>query len=267
MVLVPKKEIMEEFATQCLVDGPLVVINGYFPDLKIRQVLTSLAKLILKENKSCTTRDMVAFAQQLINKPLQKRLNVCYYLCINNIDGKALRDPKSQVILSILASCPYIHVIASWDHINTMLLWDRTLLARFHWLHHEITTYDHFSTETAVEFETPTINANDDKRARGIRHVLDSLTAVHYDVLVQLAETQLSEKESCFKHGLSYSEWYEKSYQMMLVANEVKFRQLTVELLDHCAVTEHLVNNEKHYKIPYSNQIIESEIINRDIPI
>ncbi|ETO11399.1 hypothetical protein RFI_25978 [Reticulomyxa filosa] len=208
---------------------------------------------------------MLGFAQKLAKTPLKNRQYPRYYLCINNIDGKPLRDPKCQVILSTLASSSFIHLIASWDHINTMLLWDRTLLSRFHWLHHEISTFEHFATETAVEFDTPTINGTDEKRARGIRHVLDSLTPIHYDILLQLAEAQLSQKQTGFPQGLSYLEWFQMCFQQLLVVNEVKFRQLTVELLDHYAVTEHFIDSEKYYKIPYSNSIIESEIVNRDL--
>lgn len=40
------------------------------------------------------------------------------YLLIHSIDGVALRNKKSQTILSLLGSTPNIHIIASIDHIK-----------------------------------------------------------------------------------------------------------------------------------------------------
>lgn len=49
----------------------------------------------------------------------QKECHV--FIIINNIDGVALRGSKKQTILSKLAESPYVHIIASVDHINAPL--------------------------------------------------------------------------------------------------------------------------------------------------
>ena len=51
----------------------------------------------------------------------QKFKNLHVYLIIHNIDGMAFRTPKAQTVLSILATIPQIHIVASIDHINAPL--------------------------------------------------------------------------------------------------------------------------------------------------
>ena len=55
------------------------------------------------------------------------------YLLINNIDGVSLRSPEAQATLADLASTGVVRVVASLDHVNAPLLWDKKLLARFNW--------------------------------------------------------------------------------------------------------------------------------------
>jgi hypothetical protein len=52
---------------------------------------------------------------------IQKFKNLHVYLIIHNIDGMAFRTPKAQTVLSILATIPQIHIVASIDHINAPL--------------------------------------------------------------------------------------------------------------------------------------------------
>jgi origin recognition complex subunit 2 len=57
---------------------------------------------------------------------------VCY-LVVNNIDGVALRTPEAQATLADLAATGVVRLVASVDHVNAPLLWDKKLLARFNW--------------------------------------------------------------------------------------------------------------------------------------
>lgn len=45
------------------------------------------------------------------------------FICVvvNNIDGPGLRDTETQQYLARLASCSYIRVVASIDHVNAPL--------------------------------------------------------------------------------------------------------------------------------------------------
>lgn len=60
-----------------------------------------------------------------------------------------LRSREAQSLLSRLAACPCISLLASFEHVNTPLLWDATCLAAFNWLHFDVTSYQPYTAETA----------------------------------------------------------------------------------------------------------------------
>lgn len=60
------------------------------------------------------------------------------------------RSADAQAMLSRLAGCERVHLVASFDHVNTPLLWDKRLAARFNWLWHDVTTYEPYTAEVAA---------------------------------------------------------------------------------------------------------------------
>ncbi len=58
-----------------------------------------------------------------------------------------LQSPEAQHLLSELARCPAIRLLASMDHVNAPLLWDRRTAARFNWLYFDVTTYAPYHAE------------------------------------------------------------------------------------------------------------------------
>jgi len=88
------------------------------------------------------------------------------YLVVHNIDSPPLRNPRSMAILSLLACSPRIHLIASFDHLHTPLLFSQTQMITkphqypagtwngaippergFNWLYHNVTTYADYDHE------------------------------------------------------------------------------------------------------------------------
>lgn len=61
----------------------------------------------------------------------------------------ALRSVEAHSILSELAALPGIHMVASIDHINAPLLWDKHTAANFNWLYQELVTFVPYSMEVA----------------------------------------------------------------------------------------------------------------------
>lgn len=57
------------------------------------------------------------------------------------------RSSEAQGALSALAACERVHLVASFDHVDTPLLWDAQLAARFNWLWHDVTTYAPYVSE------------------------------------------------------------------------------------------------------------------------
>ncbi len=58
-----------------------------------------------------------------------------------------LRSREVQEALSELSRCPAIRLLASADHVNAGLLWDKRTAARFNWLHVDATTYAPYAAE------------------------------------------------------------------------------------------------------------------------
>lgn len=52
------------------------------------------------------------------------------------------------MLLTQLAACPNIRIVASIDHANAMMLWDMQMLSTLKWSMHNITTYAPYTEET-----------------------------------------------------------------------------------------------------------------------
>lgn len=84
---------------------------------KRRNTLGSLPKGQLPYN-SKSTDDLLAF---LNGRDLDENEDSFICVAIHNIDGPGLRDSETQQILSRLASCSNIRIVASIDHVNAPL--------------------------------------------------------------------------------------------------------------------------------------------------
>lgn len=71
------------------------------------------------------------------------------WVSILAIVSAALRSSEAQGLLAELASMPNISLAASMDHVNTPLLWDKQMAARFDWLYFDVTNYTPYYFETA----------------------------------------------------------------------------------------------------------------------
>ena len=249
--------------------GIVIRINGFFQDLNIRQIIESLNTVIIdkdkkrksKKNNIKTDKDIIQRVMNIVNyleDPIisQNLEYEYYYLIVHNITGKMLRKNKIQRIFSILANCSKIHLIASIDHIHSLLLWDRNELSLFHWIYHEVTTYLHYFEE--MEFEKDeTIKVSNNSRDHGLEHIMSSLTPQHRDIIETLAEHQ-NENDG---DGLSHNQWYRICEDRMLVNNTLKFNQYITEFMDHNVIIKDTSKGNIIYTIPYDKQVIQTHLI------
>lgn len=113
-----KRNLLQQFHQDVLGDQTVLVVNGFFPSLTIKDVLDSIAVDILELTALSRNQHEVvdAIAEELSGRPEQH-----VFLIVHNIDGVMLRNHKAQLILSRLAKVEQIHMIASMDHINAPL--------------------------------------------------------------------------------------------------------------------------------------------------
>ena len=267
-----KKNVLEDFGkTFCCRDpeGVTLRVNGFFDDLSMKDIVDRLCDVIVEEDRKGKSKrnsikndkDLIKKAENVVTyleeevegRNLQHRY---FYLIIHNITGKMLRKRKIQRTLSVLADCRFIHLIASMDHIHGLLLWDRNDLSSFHWIYHDLTTFEHYFYE--MEFEKDeTIKLSNNNTNHGLEHIMSSLTPLHRDIIEHLAQHQIDNDGV----GLPDTKWYEMCEDSMLVSNTLKFKQYITEFIDHKVIIEQQVHGDMLFTIPYSAKVIQKELI------
>ncbi|KAG0229297.1 origin recognition complex subunit 2-domain-containing protein [Mortierella sp. GBAus27b] len=235
-----KRPLLTKFATSTLTDAPLIIVNGYFPTLTIKEILDKINSEALQYSGPIgTLPEQVAFIHAYFAQP--DRAVEKLYLLIHNIDGSSLRSEKTQTALSLLASCPHIHLVASMDHINANILWDTVKAARFRWVWHELTTFKPYLTETS--FENSIMVKKGEIGPRGVQFVLASLTSNGKGLFRILAEHQVQAETEAVESGnknknqadwgMAYNTLFKKCQENFIVSNAVTFRTQLTEFRDH----------------------------------
>lgn len=112
-----KRNLLQAFHKEKLANEHVVVINGFFPSLTIKEILDSIANDILELSFTSGNPHEVVNA---IEKEM-KLQPIHLFIIVHNIDGTMLRNNKAQSVLSRLAAIKNVHLIASIDHINAPL--------------------------------------------------------------------------------------------------------------------------------------------------
>ncbi|KAI9482929.1 MAG: origin recognition complex subunit 2-domain-containing protein [Benjaminiella poitrasii] len=233
-----KRNLLNEFAQTCLTDGPMIVVNGFFPSISIKDILLKItAGALGLTGPTGSIQDHVKFICSYFSD--EDRDYESLYILIHNLDGANLRNERAQTALSMLASAKNIHLIASVDHINAGLLWDNAKSSQFNWIWHDATTYDDYLVETSFE-NTMLVRTGELGGARGAKYVLDSLTSNARGVFKVLAEHQLIEMELANMEGrgnesvgLTYGQYYQKCREGFYVSSDLALKSELTEFRDH----------------------------------
>lgn len=113
-----KRTLLQAFHQIMLSDETVLVVNGFFPSLTIKDILDNISNDILDLTVvSRNVHEIVDAIEEELSGQSDQRI----FLIIHNIDGTMLRNHKAQLVLSRLAKIKQIHLIASMDHINAPL--------------------------------------------------------------------------------------------------------------------------------------------------
>lgn len=114
-----KRNILTQYHKKLTDNGmPVLVVNGYFPSLTIKDVVDAIYIDLLEHKEGFVN---IFETVELIKNDFERMNDKHFYLIVHNIEGEMLRNSKSQNILAALAEVPNIHLVASIDHINTPL--------------------------------------------------------------------------------------------------------------------------------------------------
>ena len=227
-----KQKLMEDFCTEYLSEAAHLVVNGYFPGLTVKHVLSKLTSDLLQH--SGTFKSLSEQAHYICKALEEHGSDVPeeLFLVIHNIDGPMLRGDKAQSTLSILAQCSHVHVIASIDHINAPLIWDQNKLSRFNWLWHDVTTYKPYKEETSYE-NSLLMQQSGTLALSSLTHVAKSLTPNARGIFELLVKYHLEHKDDSTYLGLSFHDLYLKCRERFLVNSDLTLKAQLTEFLDH----------------------------------
>ncbi|XP_046330979.2 origin recognition complex subunit 2-like [Haliotis rufescens] len=233
-----KRGLIETFRQKFLHDFSHVVVNGYFPSLTVKQILSCIIDEIIEEEVHIRTP---ADQYEYIRRHFENSEYRDFYLIIHNIDGSMLRGEKTQNLLSLLAQVRGVHIIASIDHINAPLIWDHTKCCRFNWLCFDTTTYIPYSSETSYE-NSLLVQQTGALALSSLTHVMKSLTTNAKGIFLLLAKHQQENKENATYIGMSFSELYQRCRESFLVNSDLTLKAQLIEFRDH-----KLIRSKKSY--------------------
>ncbi|KAL5558887.1 hypothetical protein UlMin_035098 [Ulmus minor] len=238
-----KKALIEDFASTALTEYSVVVINGYLQSINIKQVLIALAEILWDQLKTHRRNSLgnLSKAQQPFNSRSIDDLlafldgpqaeDFCFIcIIVHNIDGPALRDSDTQQILARLASCSHIRIIASVDHVNSPLLWDKKMVhTQFNWCWYHVPTFAAYKVE-GMYFPLILAYGNTAQSAKTAALVLQSLTPNAQGVFRVLAAYQILHPDD---EGMPMNDLYTNCRERFLVSSQVTLNSHLTEFKDH----------------------------------
>lgn len=268
-----KKTLLEDFASTSLTEYSVFVINGYLPTINIKQVLISLAEVLwdqLKTKQRTPSKSLAKGQQPFSSRSMDDLLAFLdgsedrtneFLVCviIHNIDGPGLRDSETQQYLSRVASCSNIRMVASIDHVNAPLLWDKKMVhTQFNWCWYHVPTFAPYKIEGTF-FPLILAHGNTTQTAKNAVIVLQSLTPNAQGVFKILAEYQLSHSE---EEGMPIDNLFTTCRERFLVGSRPMLNSHLTEFKDHELVkTRRHSDGQDCLYIPITSEALEKLLV------
>ncbi|KAH8337701.1 hypothetical protein KR074_007040 [Drosophila pseudoananassae] len=256
-----KRQLLQSFHQEVLSQQTVLVVNGFFPSLTLKDVLDSIIGEILDAGVSPANPHE---AVDMIEEEFALIPETHLFLIVHNLDGSMLRNVKAQAILSRLARVPNIHLLASIDHINTPLLWDQGKLSSFNFSWWDCTTMLPYTDETA--FENSLLVQNSGELAlSSMRSVFSSLTTNSRGIYMLIVKYQLKNKGNATYQGMPFKDLYSSCREAFLVSSDLALRAQLTEFLDHKLVkSKRSVDGSEQLTIPIDNGLLQQFLDEQD---
>jgi len=239
-----KKALIEDFASTALSEYCVLVINGYLQSINLKQVLMALAELLwdqLKTQRRTPSGNSSKAQQPFNSRSIDDLLaflddpevegDECFVcVVIHNIDGPGLRDSETQQYLARMAACSHICVVASIDHVNAPLLWDKKMVhTQFNWCWYHVPTFAPYKVE-AIFYPLILTHGGTTQTIKTASIVLQSLTPNAQNVFKVLAEHQLAHPDA---EGIPVNNLFTICRERFLVSSQVTLNSHLTEFKDH----------------------------------
>ncbi|XP_055643115.1 origin recognition complex subunit 2 [Toxorhynchites rutilus septentrionalis] len=249
-----KRNLIQTFHRNVLADQPVVVINGFFPTLSLKDVLDAITADILDMTVSSANFHEVV---DMIEKEFSYLPDTHLFLIVHNLDGIMLRNSKSQNVLARLAGIANIHLIASIDHINTPLIWDSSKLSCYNFSWWDVTTMLPYSDETS--FENSLLVQNSGGLAlSSMKNVFQSLTTNSRGIFLAIVKHQLANGGNPQYQGMLFKDLYWNCREAFLVSTDLALRAQLTEFIDHKLVrVKRTVDGAENLLVPIEHGLLQ----------
>ncbi len=182
------------------------------------------------------------------------------YVAINAVDGAALQSPEAQRVISTLARCPAVAVIATTDKLNAPLLWSNETLDKYRWYYVHAPTYE--SHDLSSDFALLNSRGRQGNNAQvananALGMILASLTPRHKELFTLLARESLKEGQDSHK-GIPMDAFFDKAVKAMLVTTRPGLQNYLREFTDHKVIATSTDGAKKEWvRITLPRAIIE----------
>ncbi|KAF7797025.1 hypothetical protein EIP86_008217 [Pleurotus ostreatoroseus] len=268
-----KREVLNAFAAYLnKKKRDVLIVNGFNPNSSLKDLLITIENMpALRAYPSSSGPGIEAQTRRIHRFFSSSDNDRQIYVIIHNIDSPSIRQPKSQACLSLLASSPRIHLVASADSIAFPHLWsfteifsrksdalptaDVTSSGGYAWLFHDLTTLAPYDFELAYADRSSLKGASQAKRGQkdlqsssatalvsetAARHILASVTDKAKKLFVLLGTKQLELMEGISAANMdpqqlafNYSMLFNMAREDFIATNDTALRALMGEFKDH----------------------------------
>ncbi|KAF2474034.1 ORC2-domain-containing protein [Lindgomyces ingoldianus] len=242
----------------------IVVINGYTSGTTMKEILNTVASIIIPPNTK-TPNQLSSLLAFLLDRLSESPPSHPIPIILNSVDSPYLRKSPTPSMLASLAAHPFINLFCTADSPNFPLLWDVGLKAQFKFLFHDATTFAPYDAEIDVVETVNELLGRSGRRVGGrdgVGFVLRSLPEnarslfrilITEQLAVLLADdddrgangdgptaTPRNKRIVSTKNilpeatqGVEYRVLYHKAVEEFVCSSEVGFRTLLKEFHDH----------------------------------
>uniref|UniRef100_A0AAG5DMJ9 Origin recognition complex subunit 2 n=1 Tax=Anopheles atroparvus TaxID=41427 RepID=A0AAG5DMJ9_ANOAO len=226
-----KRVLLDSFHRKHLFKNDVVILQGFFPELSVKDVLDAIANDILHLTlATANTHEAIDTIERKLRRSPDKHL----FLLVHNLDGEPMRNERMQMVLCRLATIPNVHIVATIDSISAPLMWDTSQLSLYNFSWRNVTTLLPYATETA--FETSLLVKNSGSLTfSSMCNVFASLTSNARGIFMAIVRHQLANggPNNPNYNGMLLKDLYRISREAFLVSNDVALRAHLTEFIDH----------------------------------
>ncbi|CAJ0573464.1 unnamed protein product, partial [Mesorhabditis spiculigera] len=225
-----KKCLLEEFQERFLQGEDTFMIDGYLPTVTMKGILGAInesLKLKIAPKRKMNTSDWARSVGRVIRKRKEH-----VYLLLNSLDGPHIRNDIAILANLVSAAPEHLHLIATVDHLNSMLLFDTCTLGAFRFL---------FCAHSNMRLPAEEILASEirilgmsAKNAK-IQHTVASLDVIWTSCPENSRKIFRLFFALYFAQNASVSFWdlFDQARDRFYVSTDVALRQQIVEFEDH----------------------------------